>query len=545
MLFAVISADLESISVSFPDKPHVFKEMLDPDAPQLEWSALNKALDYIVDSIGLGGEGIEALGDRVQSGELSITIEAPKMLLSVCAQYLYDEHRGLFESSGDTSSPYGLLKTSVAVPSNDAMSLPHARLINARLERFNACLKQLVEARDEASWLSSCQESVRELKGLIDGQIRRHHEMILKTNALLSDDEVTLSLPLSHVQVTLDQIFIDIRDHQLTLSELVSRQLDERVWTTDWDVITSYVVGKSRFLWLGKSCNGAVHIHQLHDELINSEPSKFVSTEKIERYKWTIGWTHAESYTQDNKTFVIMMKALPRPLIHIHEIHEAGDTKGTVKPKSYAHELDHHADHLVTYQVDESRYVAIMSSKTGRFEVRSCLDHGTLSDALHIRSLSDEWTQVQSISIDRSPFLLLYSAWSGRVQLYSFKPDGDLDDAIHDAHTLPGCSTVEPFYLNDQACFMCVSQEGEAHFYMITLDGLHTLRSLSHVFSNQVGLSVHHIHGSSQHTKRLTLTQFKRATVMRLDHIWASKTLGLERVDEEVSLLQDLIASGK
>ncbi len=108
--------------------------------------------------------------------------------------------------------------------------------------------------------------------------------------------------------------------HQMNADGTVGARVDTRDWSTGWTQAQPFSVGNQLFLLLLKKGNGHVHIHKINSNgKVGSE---------VKRYDWSSGWSTVDLYQTGGSTYLFLLKeegvAADGNNVHIHKMNSDG-----------------------------------------------------------------------------------------------------------------------------------------------------------------------------------------------------------------------------
>ncbi|MGL1937126.1 MAG: hypothetical protein OCD01_19010 [Fibrobacterales bacterium] len=244
--------------------------------------------------------------------------------------------------------------------------------------------------------------------------------------------------------------------------------IDQRTWSSGWDVIKTYTVGSSNFILLMKSSTGYAYIHRLNEDGTIGEGT-YSKT-------WTPGWTHFEPYIIGGTTYMLMYKEATGRAV-IHEMESDGTIGDLIIDES---NWTQYWSTFTAYEVDGKPFIFMTKASTGLVKIYELNTTGRYVGRLGTRTYSTSWTtgwddaQV-TYTKDQGTVMWLRKSATGRHDIHPMNTSGTFNSRIDRRSWTQGWTTARPITLYGEP-YLFLNKESNKQTYISKLNdsGIHT-----------------------------------------------------------------------
>jgi hypothetical protein len=246
-------------------------------------------------------------------------------------------------------------------------------------------------------------------------------------------------------------------------------------WTSGWTSAKPFSVGSKKYLFLLKSGNGLVRIHE------------FISNGRLSpckhQYDWSSGWISASFYEVGGSTYLALLKtsglSAAGHRAHFHQL----NLDGSVNPNLiYAADWSAGWTHLVPIHTSQDTYLLLyrrqgIESGGVRAQVYRAQSNGSLdNNPVNQYRWNDGWTSIAPYVVRGKNYLILVRSGAAltdgtRMRVVPVGPDGKIAPAVQSSPWSGGYVRASIINAEGRTYILLYNQDGRVHVHAIQADG--------------------------------------------------------------------------
>jgi hypothetical protein len=279
----------------------------------------------------------------------------------------------------------------------------------------------------------------------------------------------------------------------------VGSRTDTYDWTSGWTTAKAFAVNGKSFLFLLKGATGQAHIHQLKtldvasildratqpielgnldlgnrtqlrapsgepvviERSVNSLLDHSTVGQRVVDYDWSSGWTNAEFYTLNGRTYLILLKESSGAIC----IHRMNDD-GTVGQRTTSSDWTSGWTTVKPFTGGFRQYLFLLKEGSGRAQVHTLRDNGTVGPSVVGYNWSRGWTSVDFYNAGSGTVLFLLKESTGEVHMHTMLSDGRVGPRTDTRNWSNGWSTARTYTVNGASyLFLLKKTTGVVHVH--------------------------------------------------------------------------------
>ena len=234
----------------------------------------------------------------------------------------------------------------------------------------------------------------------------------------------------------------NVHIHLMNDNGTVGTKIDKLKWSEGWTQAKPFRVGNNQYLFLLKKGTGDVHIHKINN-------TGKVGT-KIADCKWTKNWTTVEFYTVGGKTFLLLLKENDKGKdgynVHIHEM----NTNGTVGAKIDRCKWTKGWTQAKPFVSGGNQYLFLLKKGTGKVHIHRLAGNGKVGSLVKKYDWTKGWSSVEFYTVGNTTFLYLAKATGvgsdgSNIHIHRMNANGTVGTKIFTTKWPLGPTPVKPF----------------------------------------------------------------------------------------------------
>jgi len=239
-----------------------------------------------------------------------------------------------------------------------------------------------------------------------------------------------------------------------------SAQFEETVaqygYSTGWDVLASYTILNSSYVFMLKSGSGLMRVRQVNPDGTLADARQTDN--------WSSGWTNAVPYSVGTDNFLLLYKRSTGDT-HVHKL----KADGTVGARIVDTRLGTGFVGIVAYNVLTLNFLFMIKRGNGDARVLNIAWNGMLAHEVDRRNWSSGWTAAVTYKIGFDNFIAILKERDGSLHVHRLEGTGHIGQRVQSADVEPGFTRMVWLPIGLSNALMLVSPSGRVETY--ALDG--------------------------------------------------------------------------